>query len=82
MNAYDNLVELRNTNYYMLVHKATNKSLYLYDKAKDFEKEQVLLSDPDQNDLSQVWMVVEVNHDRYPNMYELVHTVSTLVLTT
>ena len=82
MDLYNNLIELRNTNYYMLVHKATNKALYLHDKAKDFEKETVLLADPDQTDLSQVWMIVEVAHDKYPNMYEIVHTVSTLVLTT
>ena len=39
------------------------------------------MAEPDQNDLSQIWMLVEVSAEKYPGKYEIVHTISTLVLT-
>lgn len=75
------LVEIRPTNYYMITHKATKQALYLNHESKNFEKEKVSLRDANEEVLGEVWMLVEVNPDRYPNMYEIVHTISTLVLT-
>lgn len=65
----DELVELRNTNYYMLVNKATRTALSLNFKAKNIEKEEPTLAEPNQEDLSQVWMIVQVAPDRHPNKY-------------
>ena len=75
------MIELRSTNYYMIVNKSTKQALYVNHESKHLDKEQVVSENANQQVLGQVWMLVEVAPERYPNMYEIVHTVSTLVLT-
>ena len=75
------MITLKNTNYYLLVNKENGKSLHLDASSKNYEKEKIHLAACNENDLSQIWMAVEIAPDRYPGKFEIVHTISTLVIT-
>jgi hypothetical protein len=56
--------------------------LYISSGSKDFEDEKAFLDQVKHDSLGQVWQIVEVDPEgRKKDLYEFVHTRSTLVLT-
>jgi hypothetical protein len=73
-------INLKNTNYYQIIHKRTQMGLYVTSGSNDFKGEKAYLANQDPGSLGQVWMIVAVDPDRKPNLFEIVHARSTLVL--
>ena len=81
MNPQAQSPRIQNGKYYMMVHKGTKRSLFLPETFPKFEKEQLCLHLPNQEEIGQLWMFMEVAPEKFPDLREIIHTASTLVLT-
>lgn len=71
-------IDLEKGNYYQITQVSTGKALMMkHEQSRDYQNRIPLMGIPNDEDLNQVWMIEYIDKKQ---SYEIVHSLSTLVL--